>query len=167
MKIRVGEIERYAARYPLKAENDVVCIPMRSAAQSQGHLNKPQFLVITDWKTERLKSKTRQNTNDEVMHYTRAALQLIGPEAIKPLLSLQGVGLPTASCILHYCHPQSFPIIDYRALWTLDIPYRNTSYRGWVSICDAVGRLHQETGLDYRTIDRALWMYSRIHQERQ
>ena len=81
------------------------------------------------------------------------------------LLLLEGVSWPTASVILRFCDRGLYPILDYRALWSLGVapppPYRFPFWRAYV---DFVRGLHERTGLPMRTLDRALWQYSKERQ---
>ena len=38
---------------------------------------------------------------------------------IEVLMLLRGVDWPTASVILHFAHGERYPILDFRALWSL------------------------------------------------
>lgn len=70
-----------------------------------------------------------------------------------------------ASVILHLYHRERYPILDFRALWSLsvDVPafYRFPFWWGYVEYCR---ELAERTGMDMRTLDRALWQYSRENQ---
>jgi hypothetical protein len=78
---------------------------------------------------------------------------------------LDGVSWPTASVILHFCHPEPYPVLDYRALWAVgvDAPsaYTFELWWGYVQICREIAR---ETGMDMRELDRALWQYAKENQ---
>jgi len=73
---------------------------------------------------------------------------------------LNGVSWPTASVILHFFHADPYPIIDYRALWSisLEVPKQYT-FDFWMRYVDFCRKLTESCSLDMRTRDRALWKY--------
>jgi hypothetical protein len=79
---------------------------------------------------------------------------------------LEGVGLPTASVLLHVAHKEPYPIIDFRALWSLglDTPPMYYSFEFWQRYVSHCRELADAAGTDMRTLDRALWQYSVEHQ---
>jgi hypothetical protein len=81
------------------------------------------------------------------------------------LRSLAGVEWPTASVILHFCDRRPYPILDYRALWSLG--YRKPpayTFAFWMAYTRFTRELSQATGHSMRTVDKALWQYSKEHQ---
>jgi hypothetical protein len=71
-----------------------------------------------------------------------------------------------ASVILHWCHADRYPIIDYRALWSLSVEQQPAFYTFdfWWSYVVCCRQLAEEAGVDMRTLDRALWQYSKENQ---
>ncbi|WP_037417428.1 hypothetical protein [Sinorhizobium sp. CCBAU 05631] len=68
----------------------------------------------------KLSTKTREalwsNSKDTIERLTRMALGTDDPElAVRLLLGLDGVRLPTATCILAWTLPHKWPVIDVRA----------------------------------------------------
>ena len=99
---------------------------------------------------------------------TRTALRTDNERLkIEILTLLTGVSWPTASVILHFCDKKPYPILDYRALWSLRVeaPPRY-DFDFWWAYTRFVRRLAKETKLSMRTIDRALWQYSKERQGR-
>jgi hypothetical protein len=81
------------------------------------------------------------------------------------LRSLEGVEWPTASVILHFCDRGPYPILDYRALWSLGYARPPTyTYEFWNAYTGFLRALSRDTGRDMRTVDKALWQYSKEHQ---
>jgi hypothetical protein len=72
------------------------------------------------------------------------------------------VGWPTASVLLHLAYPERYPILDKRALHALGVQ-APTSYgfRFWEAYVTASRRLAEEARVDGRTLDQALWQWSR------
>ena len=79
------------------------------------------------------------------------------------LISLEGVGVPVASALLHFAFPEIYPILDFRALHSLGDTRRRTQYspafwRDYVKRCQ---RLADRAGVTIRDLDKALWQDSR------
>jgi len=79
---------------------------------------------------------------------------------------LSGVGWPMASVILHWCHADPYPILDFRALWSLGLdplpPYDFDLWRAYTGHCRGLAA----AGVTMRDLDRALWQYSKEKQVR-
>lgn len=106
------------------------------------------------------------NTSEQVREATQIALATADEQAkMYVLRSLVGVGWPTASVILHFCDEQPYPILDYRALWSLGFARPPAyTFAFWSAYTDFVRQLAQSTGHDMRTVDRALWQFSKARQ---
>lgn len=85
---------------------------------------------------------------------------------IEVLTLLTGVGWPTASVILHFCDRGRYPILDFRALWSLGLarPPAVYGFPFWDAYCRCTRDLADSTGVGMRVLDRALWAYSRENQ---
>ncbi|MDP3772849.1 MAG: hypothetical protein Q8Q85_01125 [Gemmatimonadales bacterium] len=161
-----GEIEHWAARYQYAGERELIAGPV-AAARQRGYLRMPEFLEIARWKTPRSRSRCAKNDPSFVEEVTRLALQPnTSPRLrIESLTLLSGVEWPTASVILHFCHREPYPIVDFRALWSLScaVPARY-DYPFWVAYTEFARGLCRRVDLDSRTLDRALWQYSKERQ---
>lgn len=84
---------------------------------------------------------------------------------VVPLTCLHGVGWPTASVILHFFHGDPYPILDFRALYTLglDAPPDYT-FGFWTEYVTVTRELAGLSGLSMRELDKALWQYSKEEQ---
>ena len=71
-----------------------------------------------------------------------------------------------ASVILHWCHTDRYPIIDYRALWSLGVKevLATYSFDFWLTYVAFCRQLADEARVDMRTLDKALWQYSKEKQ---
>jgi hypothetical protein len=76
-------------------------------------------------------------------------------------MSLHGVSWPTASVFLHFAGRDRYPILDYRALWSLGIekPIAYT-FDFWWHYTLFCRKLADEAYVSMRTLDRALWQFS-------
>ena len=133
------------------------------AARRRGYYTRHEFLRICGWKTRRSKPKVASIGEQEVERATRAAFETQDEaERIEALLELKGVGVPTASVLLHFASPREYPILDVRALESLGQRGRTTySVSYWLKYLDACRRLAEEHGVSLRVLDKALWQYSK------
>ena len=148
-------------------ENDARFLrEVRPAVRSRGYLTVAEVREICYWKTPRSQARCRQNTADDIRVLTQAALAT-RDEALKMdlLRRLRGVEWPTASTLLHFCDVRPYPILDYRALWSLGYarpPHYTMPF--WLSYVAYVRELARRSGHPIRTVDRALWQYSKARQ---
>lgn len=79
---------------------------------------------------------------------------------------LRGVSWPTASVLLHFASPDLYPILDFRALWSLGVkkPPSVYTFEFWDAYVSATRRIASEYGVKLRQLDRALWQYSKETQ---
>ena len=81
---------------------------------------------------------------------------------VAALLRLHGVGVPTASALLYFAFPERYPILDVRALESLGSRGRSTyPVPFWLAYLEACRAIAAEHGVTVRTLDMALWQYSK------
>ena len=115
------------------------------------------------WKTVRSRPKVAANTETAVVETTRQALAAVDETIrINALLTLAGVGVPTASTLLYFAFPDDYPILDIRALESLGVKPRSTyPVSFWLEYLNACRELARRAGVSLRTLDKALWQYSK------
>lgn len=160
-RIPLAELANWASRYPADYDRKVERLAVR--VHKRGYLERDEFLAFCRWKTARSGPQCRRNAEVEVQEVTRLALSTSSERLrIESLLHLHGVSWPTASVLLHFCHREPYPILDFRALWSvgLEVPsgYDLAFWKRYVRICRG---LANRTELSMRTVDRALWQYSK------
>jgi hypothetical protein len=155
-----AEIPALAARFP--PTDDVPAAAAGAAARAQGFYTREQFLVVCAWKTPRSRPRVAANAEDAVRAATGTALSTRDERArMDALLSLGGVGVPTASTLLYHAEPDRYPILDVRALASLGQRGRSTyPVAYWLEYLDACRALARRHGVDLRTLDKALWQHS-------
>ena len=119
------------------------------------------------WKTPRTRSRCATNTEAAVVAATRTALSTEDVhQRMNVLTNLHGVAFPTASVLLHFAHWDRYPILDFRALWSLgvDEPPAAYTFEFWAAYTRECRSLAEAAGVSMRTLDRALWQYSKEHQ---
>jgi hypothetical protein len=123
MQFPCEDIPALAARFP--DTSDERCHAAGVAARARGYYERDELILICAWKTRRSASKVAANATDAITRTTNQALT-VEDEAkrMEALLELSGVGVPTASTLLHFAFPQDYPILDIRALEALGVPAR-------------------------------------------
>ena len=160
------EIKHWASQYSYPKEDRIVNV-IAPRMKSASYLTRPDFIELCHWKTPRSKPQVESNSEEFVHAVTQTALSTPGEQLrIEVLTLLRGVGWPTASVILHFGHIDPYPILDVRALWSLGVTYLASAYdfEFWQAYTKACREIATESGVDMRTLDRALWQYSKEHQ---
>lgn len=154
----------YSAKYTYELEASLEkLIP---TVHRQGFLTKEQLLTLGRWKSNRITHHLVKNREELVQETTALALATKSVRlAPQILMAMDGVGLPVASALLHWFHKDVFPILDFRALWSLGIEMPRVYSLGfWESYVTQWREVQTEWGCDKRELDRALWQYSKEHQ---
>jgi hypothetical protein len=163
LRFPANEIASWATRYD---EDDEAVLAIVPAVKAKGFLAIDEFQTVCRWKTARSQSRCRKNSQGFVREVTQCALSTSAEQLrIEVLTLLTGVGWPTASVILHFFHSEAYPILDFRALWSLnaDVP-RQYDFQFWQGYTDFCRHLANDCGVSMRTLDRALWQFSNEKQ---
>ena len=133
-----------------------------------GFLTKDEFLTVCAWKTPR--SRPRCESNDEGLIREVSALARTTESErlrIQVWTLLAGVKWPTASVFLHFAFPNRYPILDFRALWSLrtEVPAQY-SFPFWMEYTEFCRALARREHVTMRILDQALWKYSELNQRR-
>lgn len=164
-KFKLSEIKYWAGEYGDPAD-DAKAEWVGRQARARGWLTRDELVTLAAWKSTRIKHHAAANDEDFVRDVTGLVLCTSNERLrIESLTLLRGVGWPMGSVILHFCHSDRYPILDFRALWSLgeavpdryDFPF----WRRYVEICRS---LACRAGVEMRTLDRALWGYSKVKQ---
>jgi hypothetical protein len=150
----------YASRYRYAADPTL---------QDSDFLSYRDFITICGWKSQRPHHHVRKNTEQTVSVVTRAVRDIDDDTGVIRLRLLQvfdGVGLPTASALLHLGLPHlKFPLIDQRAWWSLYGEEKATfDEDDWLRYVIDCRNLADRLGVSMRELDRGLWQYSAEHQ---
>ena len=166
LRFTKNEIGTIASRYEYQSDEDEL-IALKSTVTKRGYLVKKELLKLAKWKAVRSSGHIHKNSDEYIHEITGFSLKAKTERArIQTLTNLDGVHWPTASVVLHFFHSDPYPIIDYRALWSLslEVPkqYNFNFWWKYVQIC----RLYaKEAAVSMRTLDRALWQYSKENQD--
>lgn len=135
-------------------------------ARSAGYLTKAQLVTLMRWKANRIVGYGHALDHHYLRTVTEASFSSTNERfRIESLTLLRGVKWPMASTILHFVWPKKYPILDFRALWSLQAKVPNRyDYNLWYQYCGACRMLAKEHGISLRDLDKALWQYSSKHQ---
>jgi len=165
LRFNIKDICSIACRYEY-AESDTELNELKPVVNRRGCLEKADLKKIASWKAPRSAGNVLKNNDEYVREITRFALNAGNERArIESLTILDGVGWPTASVILHFFHKAPYPILDYRALWSvsMDVPtqYKFGFWWTYVKYCRQIA---SDADVDMRLLDTALWQYSKDNQ---
>jgi hypothetical protein len=165
LRFSARQIPAWAARYEYGGDDETQ-ERVADAIRLKGWLDKPTLLAVCEWKSPRTQKHCRQNPPGFVKTVTRAAFATSDERfRIEALTLLDGVSWPTASVLLHFGVPNRYPILDYRALWSLGVePPRAYDFGFWWAYATHCRALARRQRLSMRTLDRALWQYSKENQ---
>lgn len=150
--------ERYAYR------DDAAAQAAGRAGAQRGHYMREEFLAIVRWKSARTRPLAERNSEEAIVEATRRGFASDDEVTrLVSLLALNGVGVPVASALLHFAFPDRYPILDFRALATLGVLTRRTTYSPafWVDYLDECRALAADAHVTIRELDKALWQASK------
>lgn len=168
MKLRFSEteIQSWAQKYEYPRE-ETSLLALQPAVQKAGYLTKEQLGLVARWKAPRSAGHVEKNQDNFVKEITSWSFAAREERSrIEVLTVLDGVLWPSASVILHLFHKDPYPILDFRALWSvgLEVP-KQYSFPFWWEYVNFCKDIAQRNALDMRTLDRALWQYSKENQK--
>ena len=160
-------IAELAGRYPVEHDSHVEG-ELARRVRARGHVTKSELVDLCRWKTPRTGPRVEENDEGFVRAVTSTALSTDDEQLrIEVLTLLRGVGWPTASVLLHFAHTDPYPILDYRALWSLRVEVPDQyDYGFWSNYTRYCRQLAKVVGVSMRLLDRALWQYSNEKQPR-
>jgi hypothetical protein len=172
MRIPRRRIRAYIRRYSLYSYDEKTEAQLKSATQERFRsgkrdLTKRLFLGIAAWKTPRQKRKYETNTSSLISDVTGISFQVGRTEKVRieVLLVLGGVGYPVASTLLHFAFPDRYPILDFRAVWSLGMEQPSFyTFEFWWEFVERMRWESNKLGLTIRELDKALWAYSKENQ---
>lgn len=132
----------------------------------RGFLTKDDLNRVAYWKSPRSAGYVKKNQPEFVEEISKFAFGARAERSrIELLTLLDGVGWPTASVILHLFHQDRYPILDFRALWSanLEVP-ASYDFAFWWSYAQFCRNVADRCQIDMRTLDRAMWQYSKENQ---
>ena len=167
IKFDLESVQDWSSKYEYGGENEI--IDLIEPVRIRGYFEMRELRTVCEWKSLRPARHLKENEESLVQEVTRFALKTeYDKAAIESLTILYGVGAATASVILHFFHKQDYPILDFRALWSvslIDGDKYNYSYALWSEYVKFCREQAADAGVSMRDLDRALWQYSKCNQQ--
>jgi hypothetical protein len=151
-----------------RISTDAIILDVFPSYEQKGYLTRNEFLTVCEWKSPRSRPRCESNEESFIEEVSRLVLTAKSERIkIQAWTLLDGVQWPTASVFLHFAFPNQYPILDFRALWslTMDVPSSYT-YPFWEKYINYCRILARQAGVTMRILDQALWKYSEIHQRK-
>ena len=165
-RLPLAEVRHWAARYESDVADDHVIDGIAPAVRARGRFLRDEFLATYHWKTHRTLRYAEKHTAAEIEDVTGVAFRQTDEKLrICLLRALDGVDWPVASALLHVGLSPEYPIIDFRALWSLgsEMP-SSVSFEFWWAYVGCCRGLAATAQVSVRALDQALWAYSEAHQ---
>lgn len=158
-------MRHWADRYTY-TRNEQPLIDLAPDIRRKGWLDLSTLRMVAEWKSPRSAGHVSKNSETFLKEISTLALSARDERArIESLTLLDGVSWPTASVILHLFHADPYPILDFRALWSLGCdPPTQYCFGFWSPYVEYCRELYDRYGCDPRIFDRAVWQYSKEHQ---
>ena len=167
LRLDKSEILYYESKYDADYDKPIKC--RVDNVKDWGYLKMPDLLALSIWKAkERNTHNIEKNSDSVVEEMTKLSLAAETEEdRINYLCRLHGVRLPVASAILHWFHNDDYPIYSDRALETVEVEKKTNTppFDEWMRYVSFCRRIAKENEIDMRTLDRALWQYSKEQSE--
>jgi len=167
MKLRFPEacILEWASKYTYQRDEQSL-IDIDPIIKKAGFLTKAQLRQVAKWKSPRSAGRIEKNNEEYIREITSMSFSAKTERGrIAILTLLDGIEWPSASVILHFFHKLEYPILDFRALWSVNenAPSQYSFDFWWVYV-EYCRELAQRNHVNMRTLDRALWQYSKENQ---
>ena len=165
LRFTKNQIREFADRYEFST-GETELVELKPLVLERGFLRKRDLEKVAYWKSPRSSGHVRKNAEEFVVEITRFALATKCERArVESLTLLDGVSYPTATVILHLFHRDRYPILDFRALWSVSLEEPNQyRFRFWWAYVEFCRKVAGNACVDMRTLDRALWQYSKDKQ---
>lgn len=168
-------IEEWSSRYDKpniggdEPEYKQIVNKVHEEISQTGTVSQETFTATINWKSQRAKRKI--DIDDFELYQTAITFTFDLPDELKLslLCGLDGIGLPVGSTILHFMHPDIFPIIDYRVIQVLYdaglLSSQTISKKTYRKYKVVIEEIVKQTGCNIRTIDRALFAYHKVNHQ--
>jgi hypothetical protein len=165
LRLKPADIRTTAERYEYQ-NDDAPLAALAPRIRTNRFLSLNDLRAVVQWKAPRAAHHVDANSEAVVVEVTGFALRAKQEESrIQSLQILTGVNWPTASVILHFFHEDDYPILDFRALWSLGVDaVPRYSFPLWHEYTTYMRNLASTMNVDMRLLDRALWQFSKERQ---
>jgi hypothetical protein len=162
LRFEASLIPALAGRYSFQDDIDA----LKAGEQIRGgQFTRKNLETIFEWKTNgRGRSRLAKNTDEEIADALRLAVEAkTDRSAIATLMGLNGIQVPVASAVLTAIDPERFTIIDFRALEALSLEQPTVTINFYLAYLRTCRSLAKQNNVSLRTLDRALWQWSKEH----
>lgn len=170
MKLTKEWIRELASKYDKenheeKVKEDAILKCIKASGSPPTNLTKPVLIKIAEWKAARTKGYICTNDPKYVEEVIRESLKTDNERLRLEILTLlNGVGTRMASAILHFCFPERYAVMDWRAWESLTklgkitgkIEDTYESYNKYNDVCQGIAK---QFHVSLRTLDKALWQW--------
>jgi len=152
-----GEYERHMGSVEPRLLDEV-----GPAAAARGFYEPDEFVAVARWKTPRTKQRIAANPDSDVREVTHIAFAASEQLQHRLLTVLSGVQVRTATALLTVAFPVRHTVLDVRSTEALN---RLGEWNGvggypvYLAVCRALAK---RLKVDLRTLDRALWQWSKV-----
>lgn len=178
-EINKGFIQKWSMCYDVteadEPEYQQILTVVKNEINFDGAISIHTFSRILDWKSPRIKGIIDSNKLDVYVDVISNAINTCDiMHSISMLDELRGIGLPTASTIMHFVRPHEVPIIDVRTIEALQYYgyidkkisqeyYKQhiENYKEFYTIMHGIKQNLEDFNL--REIDRALSAFHKQH----
>lgn len=131
------------------------------AVAARGHYERDEFLAVGKWKSPRPGKHLAANSDADIVDVTRIALGAPTRLQHRILTLLNGVQVPMATALLAVAQPDRHTIFDVRGAEALVRVGAWDGQGGYPSYREASVLVAAALGVSLRTLDRALWQWSK------
>lgn len=171
LRFKIGQIHLLAkeyenSKYFKKSREEGIEEKIAVRTKKVGYFTHKDFLTVCEWKSPRRIKLCQENSAEFIKEVTKTALSSPNEQLrIEILTILRGVSWATASVLLHFGSKDQYPILDIRALWSLktEVP-KQYDFSFWWAYTLFCRNLAKNVGVSMRTLDRALWQFSKTNQ---
>lgn len=168
LRFSANEVARWAGEYAYQDDSRIETV-IAPRTKQQRYMTRADFMELCRWKSPRPAKHCELNSEEDIKAVTAIAFATADEKLrIDLLTALRGVEMRTASAILHFVGRDRYPILDFRALWSLgfETPPQWYGFKLWWSYTTFCRDLADREKVSMRTLDRALWAYSDENQSR-
>jgi hypothetical protein len=166
LRFKTSQTHTWAELYPVEFDKRVEEV-IGPRVRKRGYFKQDEFIELCHWKTPRSQQRIKSNPEDFIKDVTQTALTTSSERLrIEVLMLLNGVSWPTASVLLHFGYDNLYPILDFRALWSLGVDASQVRYNFdfWWEYTQFCRKLAHDAKVSMRELDRALWQHSKTNQ---
>jgi hypothetical protein len=167
-RMPLADVREWTGRYAYDVDDDEVIDAIAPAVHERGHFLRDEFLRTYAWKTRRTLGRAEKYSEAEIADVTGVAFRQTDEKLrICLLRALDGVDWPVASTLLHVGVSVDYPILDFRALWSLGSTMPTyVNFEFWWAYVQCCRKLAAAAGVSVRELDQALWAFSEANQPR-